>query len=77
MGETIGRLIAPRPTLSPTACIACGKCAQLCPARAITMKHKKPHINRHKCIGCFCCQEFCPKGALEAKRPPIARLLSK
>ncbi|MBQ9967295.1 MAG: DUF362 domain-containing protein [Oscillospiraceae bacterium] len=77
LGETIGRLIAPRPTLSPTACIACGKCAQLCPARAITMKHKKPHINRHKCIGCFCCQEFCPKGALEAKRPPIARLLSK
>ena len=77
LGTLIGKIIGPRPTLTPDACIACGKCEQLCPARAITMKHKKPHINRHKCIGCFCCQEFCPKGALEAKRPPIARLLAK
>lgn len=77
LGSLIGTLIGPRPTLEPSACIACGKCESMCPAKAITMKNKKPSINRHKCIGCFCCQEFCPKGALEAKRPPIARLLSK
>ena len=77
LGETIGKLISPRPTLKKGACIACGKCEQMCPAKAITIKNKQPKINRHTCIGCFCCQEFCPKGALEAKRPPIARLLAK
>ena len=77
VGDFIGRIIGPRPTLKQGACIACGKCENMCPAKAIVMKNNVPHINRSKCIGCFCCQEFCPKGALEAKRPPIARLLSK
>lgn len=77
LGATIGKLIAPRPTLKKGLCIACGKCEQMCPAKAIVIRHKQPKIDRSKCIGCFCCQEFCPKGALEAGRPPIARLLSK
>jgi len=77
LGEAIGKIIGPRPTLKQDACIACGKCEAMCPAKAILIKNKVPHINRRKCIGCFCCQEFCPKGALEAKRPPIARLLAK
>ena len=57
-------------------CIGCGKCAQLCPAKALTMRRKLPHIDRSRCITCFCCQEFCPKGALEAKRTALARLLT-
>ena len=40
------------------------------------MANHKPKFNRKTCIGCFCCQEFCPKGALEARRTPLARLLS-
>ena len=79
-GELLGRgleqIIAPRPKLQGS-CVGCGKCASVCPAKAITMKKKKPSIHRSRCIRCFCCQEFCPVGALQAARPPVARLLTK
>jgi len=77
LGRTIQKILSPRPTLNPAACVGCQKCANICPAKAITMVNKKPKINRTRCIGCFCCQEFCPKGALEAKRSVAARVLMK
>ena len=80
-GELAGRVMqsamAPRPELTAELCIGCGKCANLCPAKAIEMVSRRPKIHRGKCIRCFCCQEFCPKGALEAKRSPIAKLLTR
>ena len=58
-------------------CIGCGKCANICPAKAIKMKNKLPRIDRSACIHCFCCQEFCPKGAMKVRRTFIARLLNR
>lgn len=72
-----GRVIAPFPKLTPDMCIGCGKCKSVCPAKAITMRKNKPHINRKVCIHCFCCQEFCPKGALHVGRHLIMRMLGK
>ena len=57
--------------------MGCGKCREICPAKAITLSRSKPVIDRSRCIRCFCCQEFCPKGAMEQHRPVIARLLSR
>lgn len=65
------------PAVKDDECIGCGKCASICPAKAITMKNKLPKIDRSHCIHCFCCQEFCPKGAMKVKRPAIAKLLNK
>lgn len=65
------------PKLKAKDCVGCGKCAEVCPAKAIEIKNKKAIIDRKKCITCFCCQEFCPKGAMKVKRPWIAKLLTK
>ncbi len=65
----------PRPVKAE--CVGCGKCADICPAKAITMRDRLPRIDRRACIHCFCCQEFCPKGAMKVSRPFIARLLNQ
>ena len=58
-------------------CVGCKKCANICPAKAITMKRGKPRIDRKACIHCFCCQEFCPKGAMQVGRNALMRILEK
>ena len=70
-------MFTPLPKLRAKDCVGCKKCANICPAKAITMKRGKPRIDRKACIHCFCCQEFCPKGAMRVGRSAIARLLEK
>ena len=76
-GKVLKRLLASIPKLYASDCVGCAECARICPAKAITMKKRKPLINRNQCIRCFCCQEFCPKGAMKVHRPWIARKLGK
>ncbi len=66
-----------RPQADRNSCIGCAKCAEVCPAKAITMHKKLPVIDRNMCIKCFCCQEFCPKGAMRVHRAAIARLINR
>lgn len=66
-----------RPQLCKSECIGCGKCAEICPAKAIEIKDKKAVINRKDCIRCFCCQEFCPVGAMKVQRTAITKLINK
>lgn len=75
--KLVQHAMTPQPQVRPSDCIGCGKCAAICPAKAITMKKKLPVIDRKKCIHCFCCQEFCPKGAMYVHRSKIARMLTK
>ena len=84
-GGLLGRLentalrafLTPKPLPQKKTCIGCAKCARICPAKAIKMQQKLPHIDRKACIHCFCCQEFCPVGAMKVYRSPIARLLNR
>ena len=70
-------MLTPYPKLRASACVGCKKCANICPANAITMRGGKPDIDRKACIHCFCCQEFCPKGAMQVGRSVLAKLLEK
>lgn len=73
----LGALFASRPEVHPSQCVGCGKCAAICPAKAINMRERLPDIDRSRCIRCFCCQEFCPKGAMRVRRTALARLLNR
>ncbi|MBR4308107.1 MAG: DUF362 domain-containing protein [Oscillospiraceae bacterium] len=66
-----------KPKLKNSACVGCGHCAKICPAKAIKIKNRKAVIHRRSCIRCFCCQEFCPVGAMEVARPIVAKLLNR
>ena len=83
ISKALEALLTSRPKLKASECIGCGKCAGICPAKAIAMeakqtgKSKKAVIDRDKCIRCFCCQEFCPVGAMKVHRTWIARMLVK
>lgn len=76
-GRLAKKFLRSVPKLNYKECIGCGKCAEVCPAKAITIEDKKAKIDRKKCITCFCCQEFCPKGAMKVKRPIVAKILTK
>lgn len=45
-------------------CIACGKCAKVCPLHNIKMDDGYPHWN-HKCTHCMACITECPRSAIE------------
>ena len=74
VSKILGKLLSSRPRLKKSECVGCRKCADICPAKAITMKDKKAVIDRDACIRCFCCQEFCPTGAMKVHRTWIARI---
>lgn len=77
-GKVLGALLRAKPKLTPSLCVGCGMCRDICPAKAIRLNEKKKAmINRKTCIRCFCCQEFCPKSALKVHRTLIARIAGK
>lgn len=62
------RAIAPRPKIDRKKCIGCGKCAEICPGKTITVTDGKAHIDPKGCIRCFCCHEMCPVKAIRVKQ---------
>jgi len=61
-------------TIDPDACIACGRCAEMCHFHAIdvgeTDQGGRPlnyHINEYTCEGCGLCGFVCPVGAVHVE----------
>lgn len=70
------KALASRPMVSQSQCVGCGKCAELCPAHAISIVKGKAKITKKSCIRCFCCQEFCPISAITVHRTAIAKIFA-
>ena len=49
-------------------CIACGACADACPAGAISMGDEHYEIDQDKCLSCGACVDTCPTGAISEKQ---------
>jgi len=62
-------------TKDETVCIDCGKCAERCPMKAMTLNEdKKTVFNPARCFGCGLCVTTCPSGALILERKPDDQL---
>ena len=52
-------------TYNEDLCIGCGRCAESCPQKIITIAGGKAKIAPRGCISCYCCQEMCPVQAVK------------
>ncbi len=64
------RLVTGKRILDPDACTLCGKCAEVCPAGAVSMQ-PGPQFSK-ACVGCWACFNACPADALRMG-PRLAR----
>jgi heterodisulfide reductase subunit A-like polyferredoxin len=53
--------------LDAKLCNACGQCAEVCPAGAITVEDVA-RIDGARCNGCARCVAACPRGAISLRR---------
>jgi uncharacterized protein (DUF362 family)/Pyruvate/2-oxoacid:ferredoxin oxidoreductase delta subunit len=68
--------LRPHPEIISDKCRRCGKCAEVCPPKAISAdKDNKMTIDYKKCISCLCCHEFCPEKAVKIRKNVLRKLL--
>ena len=54
-------------------CVACGKCARLCPLNVIEMRQGKPMWKEKQCAHCMSCIQNCPVEAIEYKNTTVGK----
>jgi uncharacterized protein (DUF362 family)/NAD-dependent dihydropyrimidine dehydrogenase PreA subunit len=74
VGPYVRPLARVRPRVDASACVGCGRCAEVCPKDVIA-PGRPPVFDLGNCIGCLCCAEICPQGAIVPQRNLVARLI--
>jgi len=54
-----------KPMYHKEKCTFCGRCAEVCPFKAITIDNDEWVYNTRRCFGCDACVQNCPTNALE------------
>ena len=69
----VRNLTVPRPRFDHKACVRCGGCVKICPAKALELREiegggRRVEIDDEACIRCYCCHEVCPEDAIRLVR---------
>ncbi len=56
--------------VDPERCTGCGRCAELCPFGALSLRDKLAVVDAEACMGCGVCIGRCARGALTLVRDP-------
>ena len=65
------------------ACIRCGQCVKICPAKPKALSWRSneridiPVYDYSLCIRCYCCQETCPSRAISVEIPLLGKLVRR
>jgi Ni,Fe-hydrogenase III small subunit/ferredoxin len=67
------------PAISAAPCRGekCGKCAAVCPMKAIEIKGEKITLDRGRCLGCHSCTGCCPSGTIIHNRSTRTAVLRR
>lgn len=61
-----------------TGCDGCGKCAEVCPVKAVSVEQGKARIDYNKCLFCGKCVEACANDSLtHTNRDKLAEILTE
>lgn len=69
--KVIVNLMIKKPVIIKNQCNGCSECAEICPAKTITLINNKAVISYNKCIKCYCCSEVCSQNAIKLKIKPF------
>jgi ferredoxin len=65
------------PETNGSLCVHCGKCAEVCPVAAITLKEDGVTTNKEKCLLCCACVKNCSSGARRLEDPQLTQFIQK
>jgi uncharacterized protein (DUF362 family)/Pyruvate/2-oxoacid:ferredoxin oxidoreductase delta subunit len=76
LNRMVKRHLLQNPLVDRSLCSRCGKCLEVCPARAVS-DEKEIRFDLQKCIRCFCCIEVCPQGAISVSESRTRKAVRK
>ncbi|MBN1332443.1 MAG: DUF362 domain-containing protein [Synergistales bacterium] len=74
--KLLGPWLVSRPYQDKALCIGCGRCVDICAAKALELSPDRTlHYDYKKCIRCFCCQEVCPRNAIKFRKGLLQKVM--
>lgn len=77
MRKVLKNALTSKPWIDDQLCEDCGRCAEICPPKALKKTEKGLAFDYGDCIRCFCCQEVCSSGAISIKPGWALKLVSR